>query len=71
MKRLNSILNTIIAVFIGVFIGHGIYVILDFKTYPELYAMQAIPWYTSILVYGIFTCVILLICIVIKALIKN
>ena len=71
MKRLNSILNTIMGVFIGVFIGHGGYVVWHFKTRPELYAMQSAPWYTSILVYGAFTIVVLLICFVIKAIIKH
>ena len=70
MKRLNAILNTIIGAFVGVFIGHGIYVVWNFKTRPELYAMQSAPWYTSILVYGVFTVVVLLICFVIKAIIK-
>jgi ABC-type antimicrobial peptide transport system permease subunit len=71
MKRLNTILNTIMDAFIGGFIGHGIYVIWDFKTHPELYAIQSAPWYTSILVYGAFTIVVLLVCIVIKAIIKS
>ena len=71
MKRLNTILNTIIGAFVGVFIGHGGYVIWNFKTRPELYAMQSAPWYTSILVYGAFTIVVLLICFVIKAIIKR
>lgn len=70
MKRLNNIINTIMSAFIGVFIGHGIYVVWNFKTCPELYAMQSAPWYTSILTYGAFTIVVLLICIVIKTLIK-
>lgn len=71
MKRLNAILNTIIGAFVGVFIGHGVYVVWNFKTRPELYAMQSAPWYTSILVYGAFTIVVLLICFVIKAIIKH
>lgn len=71
MKRLNKVLNTIIAAFVGVFLGHSVYVIWNFKTRPELYAMQSAPWYTSILVYGAFTLVVLLICIVIKLIIKH
>ena len=71
MKKLNTILNTTMGAFVGVFIGHGIYVLWKFKARPELYAMQSAPWYTSILVYGAFTFVVLLICIVIKALIKH
>ena len=70
-KKLNTILNTIIGAFVGVFIGHGVYVVWNFKTRPELYAMQSAPWYTSILVYGAFIIVVLLICFVIKAIIKR
>ena len=70
MKKLNTILNTIMGAFVGVFVGHGIYIVWDFKTHPELYAMQSAPWYTSILVYGAFTFAILLICIVVKVIIK-
>jgi len=64
-------LNTIIGAFTGVFIGHGVYVVWKFKTDPELYAMQSAPWYSSILVYGAFTIVVLLICFGIKAIIKH
>ena len=71
MKKLNNILNVIIGAFVGVFIGHGAYVFWSFKTRPELYAMQSAPWYTSILIYGVFSLVVLLVCIVIKAIIKH
>lgn len=71
MKKLNNILNVIIGAFVGVFIGHGICVIWNFQTRPELYAMQSAPWYTSILLYGAFTIIVLLICFVIKAIIKH
>ena len=66
MKKLNFILNIIMGTFVGVFIGHCIHVVLDFKKHPELYAMQSAPWYTSILVYGAFTLVVLVICIGLK-----
>ena len=70
MKKLNHILNVIMGAFVGVLIGHGIYVVWNYKTNPELYAMQSAPWYTSILVYGAFTVVVLLVCFVVKAIIK-
>ena len=70
MKKLNHILNIIIGTFVGVFIGHGVYVIWNFKTRPEQYAIQSAPWYTSILLYGAFTVVVLLICFGIKAIIQ-
>ena len=71
MKRLNTVLNTVIGAFLGVFLGRGAYVVWNFKTRPELYAMQSAPWYTSILVDGVFTVLVLIICFVIKAIIKH
>lgn len=71
LKKINSILNIIIGSSIGVFIGHGIYVCRDYKTHPDLYAMQSAPWYTSILVYGIFTIVVLIAGIMIKLIIRR
>ena len=70
LKKINHILNIIIESFIGVFIGHGIYVFWDYKTHPDLYAMQSAPWYTSILVYGLFTIVVLIVGIIIKLIIR-
>jgi len=71
LKKVNNILNIVIGSFIGVFIGHGIYVFWDYKTHPNLYAMQSAPWYTSILVYLIFTIVFLAVAIIIKLLIRR
>ena len=71
MKNLNDILNTIMGASVGVLIGHGVYVVWNFKARPELYAMQSAPWYTSILVYGAFTLVVLLVCVMIKVIIKR
>lgn len=71
MEKLNRILNIIIGAFVGVYVGHAIYVIWNFITHPQLYIAYSAPWYTSILVYGFFTLVVLLICIAIKAIIKH
>lgn len=71
MKRLNQLLNILIGTFIGVFIGHGIYVYWDFKTHPDLYAAWSAPWYTSILVYGAFTFVVVVVAVIAKIIIKK
>ena len=71
MKRLNAFLNTFMVALIGAFVGQAIYVAWNFKTHPEAYAMQSAPWYTSILFYGVFALVGVLVCIVIKAIIKR
>ena len=71
LKKVNLILNIIIGSVVGVFIGHGIYVFWDFKTHPDLYAVQSAPWYTSILVAGIETAVVLVIVLIIKLIIRR
>lgn len=71
MKKANQIINSIMGAFIGVFIGHSIYVIWNYKTHPELYAMQSAPWYTNILVYGMFALVIIAVGILLKMIMKR
>ena len=71
MKRLNTILNTIMGAFAGVFIGYTIYTVWDFKSHPGLYALTSAPWYSSILVHGAVTLAVLVICVVIKVVLKR
>lgn len=71
LKIINNILNIVISSVIGVFIGHGIYVFWDYRTHPGLYAMRSAPWYTGILVYGIFTIVVLIVVVLTKLIIRG
>lgn len=71
LKKINYILNIIMGSAVGVFAGHGLYVFWDYKTHPDLYAMQSAPWYTSIGVYGIFTVVLLIVAGIIKLIIRK
>ena len=57
MKKIYDFLGILIGVCVGVFLGRVIYTFWEYKTFPGLYAMQSAPWYTSILVYGVFTAV--------------
>ena len=71
-QKIQLILNIIMGSFIGVFIGSGLYRYWHFRKYPDLYIMQSAPWYTGILVQGLFTLVLLAVCLIIKVvLIKN
>ena len=63
---IKSVLNMIMTFFLCYFIGHSLFVVWDYKTSPELYAMQSAPWYISILITGIVTAVVVVICILIK-----
>ena len=70
MKKLNKMLNIIIGAVMGAVVGRDLYVAWNFKTHPEFYAMHSAPWYTSILVDGAFALAVVLICLVIKGIIK-
>lgn len=70
MKRANQILNIIMGAFIVFFIGHAIYIVWNYNTNPEFYGMQSAPWYTGILVDGVFTIIFEVVCLIIKLFIK-
>ncbi len=71
MKKVNNFLNILIGAFAGSFIGHGIFVYWNFKTHPDLYAMQAVPWYTSVLISGAVTLAVIAVAVAAKILIKK
>lgn len=71
LKKLNHVLNIIVGSFVGIFLGHGIYVFWDYKTHPVLYAMESAPWYTSILLYGLFTLMVFVMAMIAKFIIRK
>lgn len=71
LKKINQILNIIIGSFIGVFIGHSVYVFWDFKSHPGLYVAYSTPWYTSILLWGIVTAIVVFVAMIIKLIIRK
>lgn len=70
-KKINQILNIIMGSFTGVFIGSGLYKYWHFRKYPDLYAMQSAPWYTGILINGLFTLVLLAVCMIVKVILTR
>ena len=71
MKKWNRILNSVMITSVSVTIVRFIVDYVDLMILrPEVYAMRSAPWYVGGLVYGAITLVVLLICIVIKAIIK-
>lgn len=70
MKKLNNILNIIMGSVAGVFVGMSVYQCYDYYAHPGLYELTSAPWYTSILVHGVVTVTVLLICVIIKVIIK-
>lgn len=76
LERLNEFLNTLIGSLIGVFIAQFIFKYfvfknLDFTKHPDLYELQSIPWYTTVIIYGVAIALIIFIAIIIKRLIKK
>lgn len=71
MKRANQILNTVIGVCVGIWIGHGLYTFWDFKSHPNVYAVQSAPWYTSVILYGVITAIVVATAFVIKWILKK
>ncbi len=71
MKKWNSTLNTIMIISVAVTIIRAIvdYIYLIILR-PDMYAITSFPWYTNSLLYGVITLVLLLICVVIKAIIR-
>lgn len=71
LKKINSFINILIGGFIGAFIGGSIFRYLDYKNHPELFVMQSAPWYTGIQISGIALIVVLIICVLIKIIIRK
>ena len=71
LRKLNCFFNIVIGSVIGVFIGFGIYKFWHFKTYPNLYAIQSAPWYTELLLDGALMAVVVVVCIILKLIIRK
>lgn len=65
MKTAVRIAWCIIGAFIGVLIGSAIWRYWDFKQHPEIYMLNSAPWYTSLLLQGIITLVIIAVCLIV------
>lgn len=64
MKKLYRNLITALWSFVGVFIGSSIYKYYHYRTYLDLYEMQSAPWYSSILIHGIFTVIFIVVILI-------
>lgn len=62
MSKIKNVLNLIRILFCGYFVGHSVFVAWNHYKHPEIYAMQSAPWYTTILVDGIITLAVVLVC---------
>lgn len=70
MKALNRFLNILSGAIVGVFIGYSLFEYWRYRTNPGLYAMWSAPWYTGILVRGLFAALVLLAVLLLKLALK-
>ena len=71
MKKWNRILNSVMITFISVTIVRFIVDYVDLLILrPEVYAVRSAPWYVGGLLYGAITAVLILLCLIIKAILK-
>ena len=72
MKKWNQIIN---AVMLGSLSLPIIRLIIDYVDLiilrPEVYQVRSAPWYLGGMLYGIITAAVLLVCMVIKVIIKH
>ncbi|SCJ37476.1 hypothetical protein [Neobittarella massiliensis] len=71
LKKIYGLIGVLMGCFTGAFIGGAAFRFADYKKHPGLYAMQSAPWYTGIQITGIALVVLLLLCVAVRALIRN
>lgn len=60
-QTIKRILNIITGVSVGCYIGGVLWVIVDYKMHPDVYASYSAPWYTPIIAASIFWGIVILI----------
>ena len=61
-RSLQIAMRVVIIASIVVFIGSCIYQYTDYKQHPEIYMLNSAPWYTGLLIQGVFTLLIIIVC---------
>lgn len=70
LKRISLIPNILMGSFLGVFLGRWLFQYIHYMTHPEYYASMSAPWYTGVLIHGVFTAGIILLCAIAKLVLK-
>ena len=72
MKKWNSRLNAAMISAVTIFVTRTIADFIDYKVFrPDMYLVRSAPWYTASLLYGVITLAIVLVCLVMKAILKH
>lgn len=71
MKKIYRILKSMACSLAGAWIGYSLYEYYDYRKHPGLYELRSAPWYTGIQVTGVFTAVLIVICLILMWLIRK
>ncbi len=71
MKKLYDFLWIAVCSCVGVFIGSSAYTLWDYRTHPDLYAMQSTPWYLSIQTRAVFTAAAVAVLLLLRWLVRQ
>lgn len=71
LKKVNTFINMLMVTFPVIFAVSAVLKYSDYKSHPDLYAAQSAPWYLNIQITGILLVIILIVCVVIKLLIRS
>ena len=72
MKKLNTFLNVLMGSFFGVFIGDLIAKYKIYQQFHEIYdATNSAPWYYGVLSSLILFIAVVIVCVIIKLIIRN
>ncbi len=71
MKQISKALDITTLTLTAVFFSYAIYLYYNFKTHPEIYAMQSAPWYTQLLLWGMIFAAFLIGVVIAKVVIKK
>ena len=65
-------MNTVMVSTVTIFATRTIVDFIDYKVFrPDMYLVRSAPWYTASLLYGVITLAIVLVCLVMKAILKH
>lgn len=67
IRNLNAIMITVVVFFLC----RSVFYIWDYITHQEVYATYSAPWYTAMMLLGVFTLAVVVVCSVIKVIVKH
>lgn len=70
-ERISKWINIIMIAVICAFAGASVITYIYYKAHPEVFAVTSAPWYYVIFEYAIYAVIILIICLIVKLIIKK